>query len=188
MRRRRVALVVAAVLLAFAASADARGFHGGYHGGYRGGWHGRGSFGHRHSSVVVHGAFFYDPFWYPYWGPYAYTYPYPYYAYPGYPAAPPDDDASQADDDQRRAEARPDDAARASYGLVRIEGVPDGASVDLDGRFWLTANDLDERWLALPEGEHTIAVRARGRDVVERRVDVTAGKAATVRFPPPPRD
>src|SRR5262249_50956439 len=47
----------------------------------------------------------------------------------------------------------PENTERVTYGLVQLRGVPDGAAVDLDGRFWLTATGLDKRWLALPEGE-----------------------------------
>ena len=86
--------------------------------------------------------------------------------------------------DVRRASgSEADEERRASYGLVQLQGVRDGASVDLDGRFWLTAAALDRRWLALPEGTHTIAVRARGAKPVERRVDVKPGTTRVVRFP-----
>jgi hypothetical protein len=63
-----------------------------------------------------------------------------------------------------------------------LRGVPDGASIDLDGRFWMSADDLDQRWLALPEGEHVLAVRAREKDTVERRVVVKSGTTQVVRF------
>jgi hypothetical protein len=72
--------------------------------------------------------------------------------------------------------------ARASYGLVQLRGIPDGAAIDLDGRFWLTARDLDERWLALPKGEHTLSVRVGENDPIVRQVDVRSGKTQVVRF------
>jgi hypothetical protein len=66
---------------------------------------------------------------------------------------------------------------------VQLRGVPDGADVDLDGRFWLAAEALATRWLALPEGEHVLTVRAAERDPIERRVVIVAGKTHIVRFP-----
>src|SRR5438067_1084614 len=80
-----------------------------------------------------------------------------------------------------------EEAERASYGLVQLRGVPDGAAVDLDGRFWLKADGLDQRWLAVPHGEHTLAVRVRGSQPVERRVEVKPGKTSVVRFGPFPQ-
>ena len=65
---------------------------------------------------------------------------------------------------------------------MQLRGIPDGASIDLDGRFWLTANDLDERWLALPTGEHTLSVRVGEGSATVRRVDVRSGKTQVVRF------
>src|SRR5436309_1325316 len=76
-------------------------------------------------------------------------------------------------------------AAIPTYGLVQLRGVPDGASVDLDGRFWLTAEGLDARWLALPEGRRTVTVRNRNAAPLERTVDVMPGKTVTVQFRSP---
>jgi len=60
--------------------------------------------------------------------------------------------------------------------------VPDGASVELDGRFWLTANDLDERWLALPNGEHRIAVTVRDAQPIVRTIHIVPGKSHVLKF------
>jgi len=65
---------------------------------------------------------------------------------------------------------------------VQLRGVPDGSKIDLDGRFWMQANGLDDRWLALPRGPHTLDVTAPGHDVVTRQVDVSDGKAVVLRF------
>jgi hypothetical protein len=135
---------------------------------------------------------YYPYYYYPY-GPYPYPYAYPYaYPYPVY-VPPPDDPgwgAPPADaPPPARAESRPPSPAAAppaSYGLVQLRGVPDGAAVDLDGRFWLTARALDGRWVALPDGEHTLAVRVEGAEPVVRRVDVRSGKTQVVRFGPFP--
>jgi hypothetical protein len=201
--------VIAVLVLGFALTAHARGGggrggHGGgfgrgggfghapggahgpafYHGGHGGGWHGH----HHHGfgpSVFFGGSFYYP--WY---------YPYPYYSYPyGYPYAPyayaypPPDDSEwevgppasggedDEDDDSTYADAR-----SASYGLVQLRGVPDGAAVDLDGREWLHAEGLDQRWMALPDGEHVITVRVDDRSPQERRIVVKAGSSQTVRF------
>jgi len=208
----RVFLAVAiALLVALAAPAGAAhggghgggGMHGGYHGryhGYHGGYH------HHGSHVFVGGSFFFDPFgygypyyYYPYGYPYGY-YPYAPYGYPDYPP-PPDDEASAGQgqpygEGQPEAEAPPDAEAEASpppsarigtYGLVQLHGVPDGAAVDLDGRFWLTADGLDDRWLALPEGNHTVTVRVGNRTPLQRSFDVRPGASTVVRFPSPRR-
>jgi hypothetical protein len=39
---------------------------------------------------------------------------------------------------------------------MQFRGIPDGAQIDLDDRFWLDAQGLDQRWLAIPDGRHTI--------------------------------
>jgi hypothetical protein len=78
----------------------------------------------------------------------------------------------------------PSDPSRADYGLVQLRGVPDGAAVELDGRFWLEARELDDRWLALPWGAHTLTVRIEGRAPLERAVEIEAGKTHVVRFGP----
>jgi hypothetical protein len=186
----------------------AAGYHGGYHGGY--GYHG--GWGHHGSHVVVGGTFFFGPFGYPYpyaypyasAYPYSYPYPAPYayppgytyppaytYAYPAYsppPSAyagstPPPASPDVAESEQvPSTESTGEDARRADYGLVSLHGVPDGAAVDLDGRFWLTADSLQQRWLALPRGAHTLTVRASGARVIERRIEVKAGSTQIVRF------
>ncbi len=164
------------------------GFHGGgFHGGGpRGGFHGGFHHGSHDHFFFGGGVFidpFFDPFWYPYWA-------YPYY--PGYPVYyPPPPEEGPAGEESQTAEAPDDREAEArigSYGLVQLRGVPDGAAVDLDGRFWLTADGLDDHWLALPEGSHTVAVRVQGAQPIERRLDVRAGANTVVRFPATRRD
>jgi hypothetical protein len=167
----------------------------GYHGS------GHGHYGWPRTRVFIGG--YWNPFWfggaYPYYAPYSYPYPYaysyPYYSYP-YPYLPPDQSGSDtpppemSDQGEPAAAEAPGEASEtppASYGLVQLRDVPDGATVDLDGRFWLTANDLDQRWVALPDGRHTIAARVGKGTPVERRIDVRPGKTQVVRFGPFPR-
>ena len=202
--------IIAVVVFGLALTAHARGGGGGGGGGHAGGfghgggfahgpgvahgpagwhgggWHGGGWHGHHHgfgSSVFIGGSFFY-PWYYPAYPYYSYPYAYPY-AY-GYP--PPDDSEWEAgapasggedeqDDDSTYADAR-----SSSYGLVQLRGVPNGATVDLDGREWLHAEGLDQRWMALPDGEHVITVRLHDRTPQERRIVVKAGSSQTVRF------
>ena len=127
------------------------------------------------------GGAFWHPFYYPYY--YGYSAPYPAYPYlpppPDEPLARADEPDEESDDEEDRAAADP---LRASYGLVQLHGIPDGAKVELDGRFWLTAELLDRRWLALPQGEHTVAARVHGGEPIERRVEISAGKTQVVRF------
>ena len=137
----------------------------------------------RHGHVIIGGGHVWNPFWYPPYYPYPYLVPYPVYAPP-----PPPDDTGR--DTSEREEEADTDADRASYGLVQLREVPDGAAVDLDGRFWLRAERLGERWLALPRGPHTIVVHVRGERPVERRVEIEAGENHVVQFAParrPPR-
>jgi PEGA domain len=136
------------------------------------------------------------------YGPYGYPpYGYPPYdanvpSYPGYPpptaqgapdqsAIPPAADTAPPPDQGYLADS-PDAAGDdySSYGLIQLRGVPDAASVDLDGRHWLDGRNLGGRWLALPAGLHTISVRAEGYETVEQRVDVTAGRNQVVRIGP----
>ncbi len=184
MKRSRVAAAFVAVvvlLLAFAADAGQRGYgRRGYGRGYRS--PGRVYYGPR---VVVRppvfiggfaGAPIYFPNYYPYGVPYpVYVPPPPPPPPPGESEAPPEEPASPVP--QSRAEAR-----RTTYGLVQLRGVPEGAAVDLDGRFWLKAIELDGRWLALPAGEHQVVVHLDGERTVERTVTVTAGEVVVVRF------
>ena len=206
MRRLLVMSVALAVAMFAPAAAAMRGGGGhGMHGGVaRGGmpgagrgfagprgaapgWHGPWRHGHPHSHVFFGFGFpfFADPFFYPYYVPY------PAYAYP--PPPPPEEpgyeepsteapgaEAPPVEEEQPEAE----DAERASYGLVQLKGVPEGASVDLDGRFWLKAERLESRWLALPRGPHTLTVHVEGHEPAERRVDVESGKTQVVRFGP----
>jgi len=188
-----VKLFLAALALALAlgpaSSADAQrrgGFS--HHGSMGHGFGGHRPFFHSHprSRFFIDGGFFFDPFFFPYY--------YPYYApYPVEPYLPDDEGWSEPPPEagsEPRAESQPparEEAERASYGLVQLRGVPDGAAVDLDGRFWLKADGLDQRWLAVPHGEHTLAVRVRGSQPVERRVEVKPGKTSVVRFGPFPQ-
>ena len=171
------------------------GMAGGFS-GHRGPAPGRGTFRGRGGSHVFFGfgfPFVVDPFfYYPY--PYYAPYPYPAYGYP--PPPPPEEPGSEAGEapgyGEPEAEASPpaeeqpspEEAERANYGLVQLHGVPDGASVDLDGRFWMKAQGLASRWLALPRGPHTLTVRVEGREPAEQHVDVQPGKTQVVRFGP----
>jgi hypothetical protein len=194
MKRSTLLAPAALVLcLGIAAPASARGHGMGRSPGFAHRGFGRPGFSHHpRSRFFIGGSVFFDPFFFPYYYPYYVPYPYPAYDYPPPPedyewGAPPPEEAPGAEE-ERRAEAAPpgneEETQRASYGLVQLRGIPDGASVDLDGRFWLTAQKLDERWLAMPRGEHTLAVRVRGFDPVERSVDVKPGKNQVVRFGP----
>ena len=184
--KRALAIVALVLALGPASSADAQR-RGGF--SHHGSFGGRGFVGHRpffHSGshFFFDGGFFFDPF-FPYY--YPYYLPYPVYPPPdveGWSEPPPEAEG------EPRAESAPpasEEAERASYGLVQLRGVPDGAAVDLDGRFWLKADGLDQRWLAVPHGEHTVAVRVRGSQPVERRVEVKPGKTSVVRFGPFPQ-
>jgi hypothetical protein len=127
-------------------------------------------------------------YYYPYPRYYPYWVPYPVWAYPPPPYEPGWGTAPDDEPPPPEASAPPpgEEARRASYGLVQLRGVPDGAAVELNGRFWLTAEALDERWLALPDGEHTLAIRVGEAEPVVRRIDVRAGKMRIERFGPFP--
>jgi len=51
----------------------------------------------------------------------------------------------------------------------------------------LHAEDLDRRWLALPEGTHRLTFHVRDAEPVEKQVDVEPGKSRVVRVGPFPR-
>jgi hypothetical protein len=201
---RTVALLVALVL-ATPFPALARGGGGGFGRGWggHGGW-GRGGFHGGGSRVFIGGGLWVAPWspwgppwgpswgpgwgpswgsgWGPGWGPSWGTWAYPPpYGDPGASAEEPPEAGGEA-----RADSEAADTAQASYGLVQLRGVPDGASVDLDGRFWLTARALDGRWLALPSGDHTVTIRVADARPVERRVDVKSGVSQIVRLGPFP--
>jgi len=188
MTRRALAAVALAVVLAVASAAEAQGRH--FSHGHPGGFH-PGFFHHNPRSftagprVFIGGSFFWDPFFFPYYAPY--YYPYPAYGYPPVEEEPeyggPPPEAAPEGGSAEAPEAG-EDALSATYGLIQLRGVPDGASVDLDGRFWLKANQLEHRWLAVPRGEHSLVVRVPGVGPVERRVDVAAGKNQVLRFGP----
>jgi hypothetical protein len=166
---------------------------GGWHGGHGVCFHGGGP------HVFIGGGFGYPFFWPGYaddWGsawaygsPDLYPYPYPY---PGayLEGAPPPDTGTQTPPPD--AGSPPSDTAKAqgespdiyTYGLILLRGVPDGASVFFDGRFWLVANGLDGRWLALPEGRHTITVRMSGYREATTSVDVVPGSNRVVPVQP----
>jgi hypothetical protein len=194
----RLAVLALALALALGGGVARAAMHGGGggahggggHGGWHGGGHGWGGHGFHHGPhVFIDGGFFfgvpfysgYDPF-YP--SPYDY-YPYPpAYAYP-YPAVPPDDEAAAQgapSGEQQDAAGPSGPTEQASYGLIRLRGVPDDASVDLDGRLWLTADRLDQRWMALPEGPHTLTVRAPDGEPRTKRIEVTPGSTQVVDF------
>jgi hypothetical protein len=200
---KRTLLVTAIVgALAIAPAAGTAAMHGGGgfggHAGPRGGGFGRGPGFHHgfhgpRTRFFVGGSVFFDPFFYdPFYYPYYVPYPYPAYMYPppadyAWSAPPPGEAPGEEEQSQGGESSEAEDAARATYGLVQLRGVPDGASVDLDGRFWLTASGLDNRWLALPRGQHTVTVRVRGSRPVDRRIDVAEGRNHVVRFGPFPR-
>jgi hypothetical protein len=165
---------------------------GGWHGGHggQGGHHGH----HHGSSTFFFGSF--GPYWYPGWGwpyrpyypYYGYYYPYwggyPYSYYPPPPNYPPAPYRVEDDEypDVPEASAPPVDEAPASYGLIRLDGVPNGAAVELDGRFWLTADDLDDRWMALPAGEHRIAVTVGDAEPLVRTIRIVPGRSHVLKF------
>ena len=206
-----VAAAVGLTLTLTPVAANARPMGGGSHGGAGfhggGGFHGGRGFGgpgfgrfHGGGRGFV-GGFFWDPFFY---APPYYYYPYyPYgdpYGYGAYPPPPPPDaysgweggpppDAEAPGPEAQGEESGPEEGEvpDATYGLVQLRGVPNGASVDLDGRFWMQAKGLDDRWLALPRGSHTVRVRMEGHRSVTRTVEVTPGKNAVVRIGSLPR-
>lgn len=182
MNRALAVVAAAGIWLGVVTPAHARG------GGRAGGFGHHGPFFHHgsHSHVFIDGGVFFDPF-FPYWYPYPYPYPYPAYSYP-YPPPPEEEPEARAPEEQTEEGRGEEDAAQATYGLVQLRGVPDGASIDLDGRFWLTANALGDRWLALAGGRHTVAARVQGAKAVERRIDVKPGTTQVVRFGPFPRE
>jgi hypothetical protein len=192
---RLLLIIIAGLVVTLSAGAAGAAMHGGGGGGAHGmhasggwhhsGWGGHGWHGHG-PHVFIDGGFFFGaplgwgwPYYYgdPYY-PYPPAYVYPPYGvapYSYYPPPPPPEGTEQ------EAESAPPEGgasaptAPATYGLVRLRGVRDGSSVDLDGRFWLTAERLDDRWLALPEGTHTITVRDGDAPPVTRQVTVNAG-------------
>ena len=171
-------MLLAALLLGFTSSAGAGGFrhrplpHGGFHPHH---W--------ARPGVVV----WWSPFLAPYFEPLYFPdyVPPPAYAYP--PPVEPGWGAPPGENAPAEAEEESEVVPRTSYGLVMLRDVPDGAAVDLDGRFWLTAQDLGARWLALPEGSHTLVARTSGERSIERHVEIAAGKAQVVRFASSPR-
>ena len=71
--------------------------------------------------------------------------------------------------------------AASNYGFVQFREVPNGAAVDLDQRPWVRSPGLENRWLAIPAGAHTITVRAAGYAPTDRRIDVAGGRQQIVR-------
>ncbi len=184
---KRAALLLALVLFASGAALAAGGHGGGGHGGGMGGgghghpgggWHGHGGWGDWHHHSGFGATFVYSPwFWDPYFFPYAPAY------YPAY--APPPDDADYSPPPESggwSTEAAADNPLDASYGLIRLEGVPDGTTIELDGRFWMQAARMSERWLALPRGRHSITTRGTDGASQERRVDIEPGTQVVVQF------
>jgi hypothetical protein len=188
--KRMLFILAAAIGLGTVAPAHAA------RGGGHGGGFGHGGF-HGHGHVFIGGGVFFDPFfpdWYP--DPYAYPYPYPYayaypYPYPSYAYPLPSEEgpeASAPEKQQGEKGGSAEDADQGTYGLIQLRGVPDDASIDLDGRFWLAGNAIDSRWLALPSGTHTLAARVAGAKPVEQRIEVKPGTTQVVRIGPFPRD
>ncbi len=191
--------IVLSLLLAVPTQAVARQGHGGggrrlsfpSHGGSRHGWHGGhgGHYHHHHhhgSGFFFYGSF--GPYWYPGWPYRPYLYPYyayyyPYYGYPyPYPPVPYRVDDDDDERDVPEESPPPADSETASYGLIRLDSVPDGAAVELDGRFWLTADDLDDRWLALARGEHRISVTVGNAQPIVRTIRIVPGRTHVLRF------
>ena len=71
--------------------------------------------------------------------------------------------------------------AASNYGFVQFRDVPKGAAVDLDRRPWVTSPGLENRWLAIPVGAHTITVRAAGYAPTDRRIEVAGGRQQIIR-------
>jgi hypothetical protein len=178
--RRAAALLLAAALLA-SGPAIAGGGHGGGHGGGghgHGGHHGWGGGWHHGFNSGFGATFVYGPwFWDPYFFPYA-----PAYYYPTYVPPPDDVDVPDAAPTGWSTEGDAENPLDASYGLIQLQGVPDGASVELDGRYWMGAARLGERWLALPRGRHTLTVRGTDGATQERLLDVAPGTTVVVQF------
>lgn len=180
-----------------------------------GGWGGHPVWVRRGPSIIIGGGgFAYYPYAYPSYPYYGYAYPpayapgaYPTYSDPSYPSYPPpgyyEGDQGTSPDAQTTpppeyapapeaeapppAEAPPSDDDGATYGLVQLREVPDGATIDLDQHPWVDAGDLrnlGDRWLALPAGMHSITVRAAGYAPAERRVDVASGRPQVVQIGP----
>jgi hypothetical protein len=179
----------------------------GWHGGWypHGGYYAHGYYPHNRVFIVPGGpGVFFGGGWpyygYPYPYYYPYSYPYPYYGYPttypppaSYPggqyppdqqyppdsgAPPPPDAGAPPPPDEPEGSAPP--PAGSSYGYVQLHSVPEDATVDLDGRFWVDARQLDERWLPVTPGAHTITVRPRDGSPLDRRVDVPAGASQVI--------
>jgi hypothetical protein len=212
MRALRVIGLGAALLVLAPLCVQARGGHGGgghvggmmgHPGGGGGGWHSTGHpiFFHTVPHVFIGGGFGLPFFWPPTyygWGPasaYPYPYPYPYgypYPYPGTypPDYPPSDSGGQSappdagSPPPEGSGAQADSQDPGTYGLIQLRGVPDGASVFLDGRFWLVAHGLDGRWLALPDGQHTITVRMTGYQEVTTSLEVVPGTSRVFQIQP----
>ena len=135
--------------------------------------------GHHHRRSFVHPFVLFDPFFFPV--PYYAPYPYRPYDYP--PGDYPTELGWGTDEPlPSYAPVQEEGDDGRSYGLVQLQGVPDDSAVDLDGRFWLVAHHLEERWLALSAGVHALVVRAPGRDPIPLHVDVVAGTTRVLRF------
>jgi hypothetical protein len=198
------AIACAVLLLLAPTPGHTRGGHGagGGHGGGMAGHpaHGGGSWGHaspghpvschRTPRVFIGGGFGFPFFWPAYSFGYDFGPAYPYgddlsvYPFPGtyVPGYPPGDWGAQSTPTDAGS-LTPDNAELqddGSYGLVQLHGVPDGATVYLDGRFWLVAHGLDGRWLALAGGSHAIAVRLSGYQDASADVDIVPGSNRVV--------
>jgi len=159
------------------------------HGSWGGGHWGHGHDHHHHGGWG--GAYFYGygAFGWPYWtawdSPYflGYAYPGPVTYYDSYPPPGMDQEDTETDDEVPRARRpTPDEARRDSYGTVQLRGVPDGSRIELDGQYWLEALALDDRWLAIRQGEHTVTIRPPDRRASSRKIDVAPGQSVIVRF------
>ena len=95
-------------------------------------------------------------------------------------SAPPEPDVEVPPTGEHGAASKEYGAA-SNYGFVQFRDVPNGAAVDLDRRPWVRSPGLENRWLAIPAGAHTITVRAAGYAPTDLRIDVTGGRQHIVR-------
>jgi hypothetical protein len=97
-----------------------------------------------------------------------------------------DDDEALVERSQRRAarpEAEPSLDARGEPGRLRLEILPEDASVYLDGRFLGTGRELARlrAGLIVDPGEHTLQVVRPGREEQARTFEVEAGRELELR-------
>ncbi|HYN22660.1 MAG TPA: PEGA domain-containing protein, partial [Thermoanaerobaculia bacterium] len=89
-----------------------------------------------------------------------------------------DDDEEREDEAEDRAEERTEERADDGIGRLRLDILPDDASVYLDGRFVGTGIDLQRlrNGLRLEPGQHRIAVVRPGHRAEEQEFTVAPGQ------------